>query len=48
MSWVGDMFLNRRLKHLVASGRLEARGELKEIRDYEVRLPVGTGSVATD
>jgi hypothetical protein len=39
--------LNWLLKHLVAAGRWEARGELKEIRDYEVRLPAGTVSVAT-
>lgn len=36
---VGDGYLNWRLKALVESGRLQARGLLNQIRDYEVRLP---------
>ena len=37
---LGDSFLNWRLKHLVAAGRLRARGVLNYLRDYEVCLPV--------
>ena len=35
---VGDGFLNWRLKQLVLNNKIEARGVLNEIRDYEVRL----------
>ncbi len=36
---VGDGFLAYRMKQLVLMGVIEIRGELKEMRDYEVRLP---------
>jgi len=36
---VGDGFVNWRLKQLVLNNKLEARGILNEIRDYEVKLP---------
>jgi hypothetical protein len=35
---IGDVFLNARLKHLVNNEKLQHRGKLNEIRDYEVRL----------
>lgn len=34
---VGDGYLNWRLKQLSLKGKIETRGKLKEIRDYEVR-----------
>lgn len=34
---VGDMFLNWRLKQLSRTGKIAFRGELKEIRDYQVK-----------
>ncbi len=36
---IGDGYLNWRLKQLVASRKLEARGTLGMAREYEVRLP---------
>ncbi len=36
---VGDSFLNYRLKQLILMKKVEHRGELKEMRHYEVRLP---------
>ncbi|HVI46657.1 MAG TPA: DUF1835 domain-containing protein [Chitinophaga sp.] len=36
---VMDQFLGWRLKELVREGRLESKGELKTIRDFEVKLP---------
>lgn len=35
---VGDAFLNYRLKQLTLMQKLEYRGAMKEMRDYEVRL----------
>lgn len=35
---VGDGYLNWRLKQLVGKKKIEARGELNEMRDYEVKL----------
>ena len=35
---VGDSYLNYRLKQLVLMEKIKARGELKEMRDYEVKL----------
>lgn len=35
---VGDLYLNWRLKELSSVGKVMFRGELKEIRDYEVCL----------
>lgn len=40
---VMDHFLNWRLKELVKEGKLEARGELKSLKDYEIRQPGGPG-----
>lgn len=37
-SFIGDSYLNYRLKQLVLDKKLDSKGELKEIRDYEVRL----------
>ncbi len=34
---IGDSYLNWRLKHLALNGKLETRGRLIEIRDYEVK-----------
>jgi hypothetical protein len=36
---VGDGFLNGRLKQLCRNKKLEYRGELNAIRNYEVRKP---------
>lgn len=36
---VGDGYLSYRLKQLVLMGKLQMRGELKSIRDYEVKIP---------
>lgn len=36
---VMDQFLGWRLKELIREGKLESRGELKTIRDFEVKLP---------
>ena len=33
----GDEFLRWRLKHLIATGRIEYQGELKSLRDFEVK-----------
>lgn len=38
---VMDHYLNWRLKELVKEGKLEARGELKSLKDYEIRQPGG-------
>lgn len=35
---VGDAYLAYRMKQLVLMGKLQIRGELKEMRDYEVKL----------
>ena len=40
---VMDHYLNWRLKELVKEGKLEARGELKTLKDYEIRQPGGGG-----
>lgn len=37
----GDIFLLWRLKEMVRSGKLEAQGELKNFKDFEVRLAAG-------
>ena len=34
---VGDSFLNYRMKQLALTGKVEFRGELRHMRDYEVR-----------
>ena len=34
----GDAFLLWRIKHLIASGKLEAQGEIKNMRDFEVKM----------
>lgn len=36
---VGDSFLNYRMKQLAFMKKVEFRGELKQMRYYEVRLP---------
>ena len=36
---VMDQFLGWRLKELIRQGKLESRGELKTIKDFEVKLP---------
>lgn len=36
---VMDQFLGWRLKELIKQGKLESRGELKTIKDFEVKLP---------
>ncbi|MCW3466809.1 DUF1835 domain-containing protein [Chitinophaga nivalis] len=36
---VMDQFLGWRLKELIREGKLESKGELKTIRDFEVKLP---------
>jgi hypothetical protein len=36
----GDAFMLWRIKQMIASGKLEAQGELKNIKDFEVKLPV--------
>jgi hypothetical protein len=36
---VMDQFLGWRLKELVKQGKIESKGELKTIRDFEVKLP---------
>ncbi|ASZ15068.1 DUF1835 domain-containing protein [Chitinophaga pendula] len=36
---VMDQYLGWRLKELIADGKLESKGELKTIRDFEVKLP---------
>jgi Protein of unknown function/Domain of unknown function (DUF1835) len=36
---VMDQFLGWRLKELIREGKLESRGDLKTIRDFEVKLP---------
>ncbi|RPE05919.1 DUF1835 domain-containing protein [Chitinophaga lutea] len=38
---VMDQYLNWRLKEMVREGKIEARGELKTMKDYEVKLPGG-------
>lgn len=38
---VMDQYLNWRLKELAREEKLEARGELKTMKDYEVKLPGG-------
>lgn len=45
---LGDAFLNWRMKHLVAEGRLRSRGVMSHIRDYEVCLPVPDSPATTD
>lgn len=35
---VGDGYLNWRLKQLALAGKIESRGELNQIRDYDVRI----------
>jgi len=42
-----ELFLGQRLKDMVSRGMLEAKGELKTARDFEVRLPAGeeTGTI---
>lgn len=40
---VMDHFLNWRLKELVREEKLESRGELKSLKDYEIRQPGGGG-----
>ncbi|WP_126971439.1 DUF1835 domain-containing protein [Gynurincola endophyticus] len=37
----GDIFLLWRLKEMVRSGKLEAQGELKNFKDFDVRLNTG-------
>jgi hypothetical protein len=44
---VMDQFLGWRLKELIREGKLESRGELKTIRDFEVKLP-GESTGSTD
>ena len=36
---IGDMYLSYRMKQLVLMKKLEFRGKLEEVRDYEVKLP---------
>lgn len=38
---VMDQYLSWRLKELIREGRIESRGELKTMRDFEVKLPGG-------
>lgn len=39
---VMDQFLGWRLKELIKQDKLESRGELKTIKDFEVKIPSGT------
>ncbi|WP_291906283.1 DUF1835 domain-containing protein [Chitinophaga sp. CB10] len=43
---VMDQFLAWRLKELVKEGKLESRGELKTLRDFEVKQPGGEPAAA--
>jgi hypothetical protein len=38
---VMDQFLGWRIKELIKAGELESKGELKTIRDFEIKLPGG-------
>jgi hypothetical protein len=38
---VMDQYLSWRLKELIKEGKIESRGELKTMRDFEVKLPGG-------
>lgn len=40
---VMDQFLGWRLKELIKENKLESRGELKTIKDFEVKLPAAQG-----
>ncbi|WP_160712761.1 DUF1835 domain-containing protein [Chitinophaga solisilvae] len=44
---VMDQFLGWRLKELIKEGKVESRGDLKTIRDFEVKLP-GEPAAASD
>ena len=43
---VMDQFLNWRLKELIRDEKLEHKGELKTMRDYEIKLPGGGNDAA--
>ncbi|WP_343307995.1 DUF1835 domain-containing protein [Chitinophaga niabensis] len=43
---VMDQFLSWRIKELIKEGKIESKGELKTMRDFEVKLP-GGGAEAT-
>ncbi|MGN7723442.1 DUF1835 domain-containing protein [Chitinophaga sp. 22620] len=43
---VMDQFLNWRLKELIKEEKLEYKGELKTMRDYEIKLPGGGSDTA--
>lgn len=43
---VMDQFLNWRMKELIREEKIESRGELKTMRDYEVKLPGGNAEAA--
>lgn len=43
---VMDQFLNWRLKELIRDEKLEYKGELKTMRDYEIKLPGGGNDAA--
>lgn len=45
---VMDQFLNWRLKELIRDEKLEHRGELKTMRDYEIKLPGGGNEPAPE
>lgn len=39
---VMDQFLSWRIKELIREGKLESKGELKTMRDFEIKLPGGS------
>ncbi|SIN85896.1 DUF1835 domain-containing protein [Chitinophaga niabensis] len=43
---VMDQFLSWRIKELIKEGKIESKGELKTMRDFEVKLPGGSAEAA--
>lgn len=43
---VMDQFLSWRIKELIKEGKIESKGELKTMRDFEVKLPGGGAEAA--
>lgn len=43
---VMDQFLSWRLKELIKEGKIESKGELKTMRDFEIKLPGGGAEAA--
>lgn len=36
---VGDTYIDHRVRKLIENGRIEYRGRLKTMRDFEIRVP---------